>query len=1180
MRSFVAFVCVAGAVALAAVVAESKQIQGGGKGAGGLFGGQVDVETAFNLLAKGADPLIIANQPPAIRPLMEQFAAASKITNGLLTRQQFQVFWTQVQQGGGIQGIKVDPGPVQKAQPPDKTDDADEQTLRAAGISSDADSLLEFFRERMQPKVELDKLLAVARQLGDADAKTRAKAAAKLLARGSLAIPALRQVVNELDNPLAAQQARQCLEWVEGKRSAELSAAAAKVLAARQSGGATKTLLEFLPLADDETVVAAVKVALDSLAARPGPADLALLAALKDDLPLRRAVAVEVLAASWHSEVLPKVRELLADPKPQVRLRAALALTQRLDEKGVAVLIDLLVELPPSECRKAELALHELAGEWSPNPRVSGDDDLARKIRREVWAGWWRSIDGPALLGEFRRRSLTKAEQVQVEALITHLGDPSPAKREKATTELTAMGPKVVNLLTEAAKSANLEQSRRAQKCLRQIALNEEKQKLPTAAPRLLAVRKPAGACEALLTYLCFADDRMKEEVGKALKSLAVMDGKADPAVIAALSEKESIKRRAAAEALVAAGGANLPAVRALLKHADPQVRLRVALALANSQDREAMPALIDLLAVLPRDQSQEIMEFLDRIAGGQGPAVVGGNDDAATRKKLSDAWHGWWKDKGATVDLPALAKAPAVSGLIVVAELGPSGGKGAAKKGGKGGPGGFQIDPKILGKKGGGLVAQPAPVMPVNGSDRLIAIDREGQVHWQIENLDHPIDFQLLTGGRVLIAEYAANRVTERDLKGRILWESNSLPGSPVNVQRLANGNTFIALYDVQATGGGSMVEVDKTGKTVATFPNPVAAGAAKSVPILRAAYKLADGQMISLHSKGIAVRMDANGKEIKRFTMPTLGGASVVIVQAPNFAANIDMTSKGHILVMLENNTVAEYDLDGKLVWQAHAAGNRATRLPNGYTMVASQTAGVVELDKAGKTVWQYHPPPGYQPVRARPMGGVSVAKPVAVEALFAAPAKAAHGGIDPKVVTAWEKAGGQFGWMTDVSNALGVDFTKGRPPDPVVQAGFWFPNAPPPGAMASLPAPSVPFGLHFSLTRGKQGNVTDAHVKELVGLKQMEALYLHCNNQVSDAGLKSLAGLSQLHTLDLGWTNVTDKGLKELARLKQLRRLNVGGAPLTDAGMKELGALKQLEKLDVSWMPVTDAGLKELA
>ena len=208
-----------------------------------------------------------------------------------------------------------------------------------------------------------------------------------------------------------------------------------------------KRYLKFLPLADDETVLAAVKEALATLAKAPGKADAALVAALHDPLPLRRAIAVEILAGSGRSELLPEVRKLLADTKPQVRLQAALALTQRLDDQGVTVLIDLLTELPPDGRRQAEQALQQLAGDWSPSPPLAGDDELSRKIRREAWAAWWRTVDGPALLTAFAQRTLSKEDLANVEVLIVQLGDATFAKRKRATTELLRDGPKVIGLL-------------------------------------------------------------------------------------------------------------------------------------------------------------------------------------------------------------------------------------------------------------------------------------------------------------------------------------------------------------------------------------------------------------------------------------------------------------------------------------------------------------------------------------------------------------------------------------------------------------------------------------------------------------------------------------------------------------------------------------------------------------
>ncbi|HYV36130.1 MAG TPA: HEAT repeat domain-containing protein [Gemmataceae bacterium] len=582
---------------------------------------------------------------------------------------------------------------------------------------------------------------------------------------------------------------------------------------------------------------------------------------------------------------LPELRKLLAHPEPLIRLKASLLLLQRDEEKAVEVLIDLLAELRGDERRQAEHALQQLAGEWSPSPSLLGDDEVSRQIRRECWAGWWRTMDGPALLTAIRQQTLNK----------------------------------------------------------------DDKDKLPVVAPRLLAIRKPGGAAAALLAYLPLTNDRtMQEAIGKALKSLVVLEGKADPALVKALSDPLPGQRLAAAEALAGGGADHWPAVRKLLTDPQTEVRLRVALALVYAQDKATVPALIDLLGELPRTQAWEAVQVLQVLAGAKAPALPAGKDDVAARKKLRDSWQAWWKQHGAAVDMAQLAKIKGVTGLTLVAEIGPN--NKAAKKAAK---------------------KAAVPANPITGGDRLVAIDSNGQPRWQIENLNHPIDFQMLPGDHVLIAEYGGNRVTERDLKGKIVWEV-SLPRPPISVQRLANGNTFIALY-YTPTNGGTMVEVDQAGKTVATYHNPADpgnAGAAVlvSLPLIRAAYKLANGEMLCLLSNDTCVRLDATGKEIKRFSLPLFGGTSAVVAQVPNFAGNIDVTPKGHVVVVLNDNTVAEYDPNGKIVWQAKASGNRATRLPNGNTLVASQAGGLVELDHAGQTVWQYQPPAGYQAVRAR--------------------------------------------------------------------------------------------------------------------------------------------------------------------------------------------------------------------
>jgi hypothetical protein len=77
-------------------------------------------------------------------------------------------------------------------------------------------------------------------------------------------------------------------------------------------------------------------------------------------------------------------RKLLGDPDLQVRLKAALPVARQYDEQGIGVLIDLLAELRPANRRLAKCVLQDLAEEWAPNPGLTGDDEVSRRIS---WPG-------------------------------------------------------------------------------------------------------------------------------------------------------------------------------------------------------------------------------------------------------------------------------------------------------------------------------------------------------------------------------------------------------------------------------------------------------------------------------------------------------------------------------------------------------------------------------------------------------------------------------------------------------------------------------------------------------------------------------------------------------------------------------------------------------------------------
>jgi hypothetical protein len=362
--------------------------------------------------------------------------------------------------------------------------------------------------------------------------------------------------------------------------------------------------------------------------------------------------------------------------------------------------------------------------------------------------------DGPALLDFFQKQILTDADRATVARLLGQLGDEDFAARDKASTDLVALGPKILALVRPAVKDADLEVARRAQDCVR---LLEDADRtpaagaaVPLAAVRLLAVRKPAATAEVLLAYLPFADrDNLIDEIQTTLAAVAVRGGKADPAVLAALTARAALPRAVAGAALAQAAAADhAQALRALLQDPDLAVRLRVGLALAAARDRAAIPPLIDLLGRLPADQTWQVEDVLLRLAGDKAPPAP------AQR----DAWTAWWRDHGPKVDLAALSAAPPHLGYTLLA----------------------------------------AP-----DSGTVFELDRDQKVRWQVTGLQSPFDAQMLPGGRVLIAEYGG-RVTERKLSGEVLWQK-AIP-SAMQAQRLANGATFVVttrdLLEIDAAG------------------------------------------------------------------------------------------------------------------------------------------------------------------------------------------------------------------------------------------------------------------------------------------------------------------------------------------------------------------------------------------
>lgn len=507
------------------------------------------------------------------------------------------------------------------------------------------------------------------------------------------------------------------------------------------------------------------------------------------------------------------------------------------------------------------------------------------------------ATEGPGLIAFFRKQTTAEPTREKVQTLIRNLGHDAFEIREKASAELIALGAAAephLKLAVEEMKKAvdaDLEALRRAEACLRRIGDRSAETLLVAAAARTLARKQPAGATEALLAYVPSAPaESVILEIQAALASVGLPGGKPVPALRAALTDKLPLRRALAGAALSrAAAVEDRAAARKLLEDRDETVRLRVAEAQISVGEKEAVAVLIELLTQLAPAGAYQAEQILCRLADESAPPVLLGTTPE-TRAACREQWRAWWKEHGPKLDLARAAGPPRPLGYTLVVHL---------------------------------------------DQNRVLELDPQNKIRWELKDITFPLDVQLLPGGRILAAEQSANLITERTLKGQILWQKRVV--QPLMAQRLPNGHTFFATRDLVS-------EVDRDGKEVFTYAPHLGEG------VMRA-QKLPTGEIALVTGTSLFKRLDASShRELQSFpvNVRTSGG-------------RIEVLPNNHVLVPeKDHNRVVEYDARGTVVWQAPIPEPiAAVRLPNGNTLVTSMAdMRAVEINKKGEAVWEYKP------------------------------------------------------------------------------------------------------------------------------------------------------------------------------------------------------------------------------
>jgi len=323
-------------------------------------------------------------------------------------------------------------------------------------------------------------------------------------------------------------------------------------------------------------------------------------------------------------------------------------------------------------------------------------------------------------------------------------------------------------------------------------------------------------------------------------------------------------------------------------------VRHRVAKAvLEGSRDKEPVPTLIKLLESDSAEDAAEAEELLKTIAGDKSPAPPE-DDSPQARKKYRQEWEAWWKGAAAKFDMKAVdfegvGRAYTLVGLYVYTN-------------------------KVSGK--------------------LLEMDKDGKVVWEMDDLQYPVYACKVRRDRVLVCEYNGNKVTERDLKGKELWKK-AVNTQPLSCERLLNGNTFIVTRN-------GLMEVDKDGKEVKTVTR-------QSFDVVTAG-RHKDGTYSMITNTGVVYRYDANFKETGNYNT----GRYVSWTTGLKCAY---LPKGGLVLPDYSTRKIREFDGSGnKPVVELDANYPiSVSKLPNGNYVYMSrqQNQGIFEITKDGKAV-----------------------------------------------------------------------------------------------------------------------------------------------------------------------------------------------------------------------------------
>ncbi len=197
--------------------------------------------------------------------------------------------------------------------------------------------------------------------------------------------------------------------------------------------------------------------------------------------------------------------------------------------------------------------------------------------------------------------------------------------------------------------------------------------------------------------------------------------------------------------------------------------------------------------------------------------------------------------------------------------------------------------------------------------ANRMLVLRNDGSIAWNSDDVlplsdgtdfDYLNDVDVLANGNLLVCDCFHHRVLEVDLQGNVLWQFGEFDVAggdlthlnfPHNPQRLANGNTLIADY-----GNDRVVEVDPSGTMVWGYGPRQGPG------------QLDKPRDADLTPLGNIVIADSHNH---RALIVARDGTIVRDQPHNNFVYDVDALASGNLLI--GGMTATEYDSLGQIAW-----------------------------------------------------------------------------------------------------------------------------------------------------------------------------------------------------------------------------------------------------------------------